>query len=120
MTYEGGDEKMSSKKAIGGSLAAIIILMLSQTLAQLIASVLVLVKVPEGICNMIAGVLYVGLAFGIMKIFTEKIMKVGISDLGMPQFAMKGKWILVAVLLPLVVKGTYLLFFHSKLRHSQI
>lgn len=111
---------MSSKKAIGGSWAAIIILMLSQTLAQLIASVLVLVKVPEGICNMIAGVLYVGLAFGIMKIFTEKIMKVGISDLGMPQFAMKGKWILIAVLLPLVVKGTYLLFFPGEYVSSEM
>ena len=58
---------MSTRKVIGGSLAAIIILVVSQVLAQLIASVCLLIQISEGICNIIAGVLYVGLAYVILK-----------------------------------------------------
>ena len=49
---------MNYKKAIGGSVAAIITLVISQISAQLLASAFVLLKVPAGICNIIAGILY--------------------------------------------------------------
>lgn len=105
---------MSTRKVIGGSLAAIIILVVSQVLAQLIASVCLLIQIPEGICNIIAGVLYVGLAYVILKGFIKKVLKLSVSDFGMPRFGIKYRWILAAVLLPLAVKGTYLLFFHGE------
>ena len=50
---------MNYKKAIGGSVAAIITLVISQISAQLLASAFVLLKVPAGICNIIAGILYI-------------------------------------------------------------
>ena len=40
---------MSTRKTIGGTLEAIIVLIVAQVLAQLVASLFVLVKVPEGI-----------------------------------------------------------------------
>ena len=46
-----------------GLWGAIIVLIIAQILAQLVASLFVLVKIPEGICNIIAGIIYVGLAF---------------------------------------------------------
>ena len=48
---------ISSKKAIGGSIAAILVLLVSQVVAQLLASVFVIIKIPTGICNIVAGVL---------------------------------------------------------------
>lgn len=62
------ENKISTKKAIGGSLMAIAILIITQILAELIASASVLLGIPEGICNIIVGFLYVGLAYCILKI----------------------------------------------------
>ena len=42
---------MSTKKVIGGSVAAIVILIIAQLAAQLAASALNLIKIPDGICN---------------------------------------------------------------------
>lgn len=47
---------MSTKKVIGGSVAAIVILIIAQLAAQLAASALTLIKIPDGICNIIAGI----------------------------------------------------------------
>lgn len=46
-----------------------------------------------------------------MKAFADKIVKLPMADLGMPEFAVKKRWILTAVLLPSLVKGSYLLAF---------
>ncbi len=104
---------MSTKKVIGGSVAAIVILIIAQLAAQLAASALNLIKIPDGICNIIAGIFYVGLTYVILKIYIEKVIRLPISNFGMPVFHIKRKWILIAILLPLLVKGSYLLFFQG-------
>ena len=104
---------MSTKKVIGGSVAAIVILIIAQLAAQLAASALNLIKIPDGICNIIAGIFYVGLTYVILKIYIEKVIRLPVSDFGMPVFHIKRKWILIAILLPLLVKGSYLLFFQG-------
>lgn len=40
---------MNTRKAIGGSFLAIVVLVITQILAQLVASAFVLIKVPTGI-----------------------------------------------------------------------
>lgn len=105
---------MSSRKAIGGSFGALIILVVTQIFAQLVASLFVLIKIPKGICNIIAGIIYVGLAFLLLKSFSKKVLKIKIDDLGMPKFFIKVKWIIVAILLPAIVKGVYLLLFSGE------
>lgn len=101
---------MNYKKAVGISALAIIVLVFSGMLSQLLASALLLVKVPAGICNIVAGILYIGITYIVLKMFTEKILKLELSDFGIPKFYVKGKWILAALLLPIAVKGSYLLF----------
>lgn len=105
---------MSTKKAIGASIAAIVILIIAQVMAQVIASVFVLIKIPSGICNIIAGVLYVGLTYLILKLFIGKMMKLPASDFGIPRFAIKMKWVLTAILLPFIIKGSYLFIFSGE------
>lgn len=56
-------------------MGAIIVLIVAQILAQLVASLFVLVKIPEGICNIIAGIIYVGLAFVLSELFSKDYLK---------------------------------------------
>ena len=74
------DTSISTKKAIGGSFTAIIILVISQTLAQLIASMFLLLRIQDGICNIIAGILYVSIAYVFLLLFTNKLIKRGLRD----------------------------------------
>ena len=71
----------------------------------------VIIKIPTGICNIIAGIIYAGLTYLILKMFISKIIKLPTSDFGMPKFAIKIRWILIAVLLPFVIKGIYLFLY---------
>ena len=105
---------MSVKKAIGGSICAIILLVVSQLVAQLVGSLFIIIKVPEGICNIIAGIIYIGLALILSKILSEKLLKVKVESLGMPRFSLKTRWVLVAVLLPIAVKSVYLVLFSGE------
>ena len=82
---------MSTRKTIGGALGAIIVLIVAQILAQLVASLFVLVKIPEGICSIIAGIIYVGLAFVLSELFSKRLLKIKIENLGMPKFSIKGE-----------------------------
>ena len=116
---------MNSRKAIGGSFGAIVVLVMAPILAQLVASLFVLIKVPEGICNILAGVIYIGLTFILLKMFAEKSLKIQIEDLGMPKLSIKTRWIIVAILLPAIVKSIYLYLFSgeyvsSGMNNSQI
>lgn len=100
---------MSGKKAIGGSLGAILVLIISQVVAQLSASVLVFTKAPDGICNIAAGILYLLLAYFLLKLFAEKLLKIDLGSLGIPRFHIKAKWIVVAIALPVIIVAIYLL-----------
>lgn len=105
---------ISSKKAIGGSIVAILVLLVSQVVAQLLASVLVIIKIPTGICNIVAGVLYFVFTYFLLKVLMSKILKLNMVDYGFAKTGLKFKWCLIAIVLPLIVTGVYLLFFQGK------
>lgn len=105
---------ISSKKAIGGSIAAILVLLVSQVVARLLASVLVIIKIPTGICNIVAGVLYFVFTYFLLKVLMSKILKLNMADYGFAKTGLKFKWCLIAIVLPLIVTGVYLLFFQGK------
>lgn len=105
---------ISSKKAIGGSIVAILVLLVSQVVAQLLASVLVIIKIPTGICNIVAGVLYFVFTYFLLKVLMSKILKLNMVDYGFTKTGLKFKWCLIAIVLPLIVTGVYLLFFQGK------
>lgn len=100
---------MKTGKVLGGSLGAIVILVLSQLLAQSLASGLAIFHVHEAICNIVAGILYQGFSFLLLKLFANKILKLSMDELGIPVFHIKMKWLVIAILLPLAVIGIYLL-----------
>lgn len=105
---------ISLKKAIGGSIAAILVLLVSQVVARLLASVLVIIKIPTGICNIVAGVLYFVFTYFLLKVLMSKILKLNMAAYGFAKIGLKFKWCLIAIVLPLIVTGVYLLFFQGK------
>lgn len=105
---------MRTKKTVVVSFVAILILIISQIIALSFAGLLAIIMIPSGICNIIAGILYVGLTYVFLKLCIRKTIKLPVSDFGMPKFKMKVKWALIAVLLPAVIKGCYVLLFSGK------
>lgn len=101
---------MKTKKMILTILFGLLALVLAQTLSQVIASVLLIVKVPEFICNMCAGILYVVIAFIFVKLLCEKYIKEDMSTYYIPKFQVKGKWMVIAIVLPLLVTVCYFFF----------
>ena len=101
--------KISTKKAILSSLGALIILIVSQIAAELVASCFVLLHLPMGICNIIAGILYLFFAYIIIKQYTRKLLKRNLESMNIRPIHFDLKWILVAFLLPISITIVYLL-----------
>lgn len=99
---------MKTKKMIVTIVFGLLALIVAQTLSQVMASVLLVVKVPEFICNMCAGILYVVIAFIFVKLLCEKYIKEDMSSYYIPKFQVKGKWIVIAIALPVLVTVCYL------------
>lgn len=100
---------MNTKKAIGGSIGSILVLLLSQIAAQLAGEGMAKLKIPVGICNIAAGIFYFAAVYILLKILAEKILKISLYSVGIPRFHIKFKWIITAIILPCAVVGTYLL-----------
>ena len=100
---------MNYRKTAGGSAAAIGILILAQITSQMLASGLMLLKISVSICNILGSVLYFELAFVGIKNLINRGFELKELDFRIPKFSIKGKWILIALLLSIAVKGIYLL-----------
>ena len=98
---------MKTNKVIIGSIAAIFVLVFSQIGAQLIASVFHLTGISIGICNIIAGIIYILLSYFLLNVLISKCLK---TDIGILRITVNVKWIIVAIALPVIVKGSFLLF----------
>lgn len=103
-------KEMKTGKVVLGIVGALLILVIAQVAAQLLASLLVVIHVPAFICNMIAGILYIIFAFFMLKIFAKNVLNLQLSELGIPKLKVKMKWLVTAFVLPLLVTGIYLLF----------
>lgn len=100
---------MKSKKMIGVIFLSILCLALGQLGAQLIASGFLLIKVPDYICNIIAGILYVIISYYLIKLLCTKYLKSSLDEFYITKIRFNIKWIIVAILLPIIVAGIYLL-----------
>lgn len=100
---------MSKRKIAVCCLGAIAILIISQVAAQFMGSLFVIIHIPEFICNIIAGAAYLCLAYLLIKLFAEKIIKKELSSLGIPQFHIDIKWLIAAFALPCMITIIYLL-----------
>lgn len=115
---------MKTKKVIFGSIAAILLLVISQIFSELLASLFHIVGLHLGICNMIAGTCYLLCAYLLLKLLAGKFLKTDMAKIKMPHFKIEIKWLIVAFALPVIVKGVFLLlpgsFISSGMNGSQI
>lgn len=112
---------MKTNKVIIGSIAAIFVLVFSQIGAQLAASAFHLTGISIGICNIIAGVIYILLSYFLLNVLVSKFLK---TDIKILRITVNAKWIIVATTLPVLVKGIFLLlpgeFVSSGMDKNQI
>lgn len=101
---------MKTGKMILSIILSMLALVVAQVLAQLLGSVLILVKIPAFIANMAAGILYIVIAYFLLKLLCKKLLKGDMSEYNIPKFKLKLKWVIVAILLPLAVTAFYILF----------
>jgi membrane protease YdiL (CAAX protease family) len=102
-------KEVKSDKTGGAILLSILILIVSQIGAEIIASLFMVIKVPEFICNILAGILYVFFSYKLLKLLCTKYLKSNLEDYYITKFKVKWYWIVIGLLLPLIVTGVYLL-----------
>lgn len=100
---------MKTKKVILGSIAAILLLVISQIFAELLASLFHIVGLHLGICNIITGTCYLLCSYLLLKLLAGKFLKTDMAKIRMPHFKIEIKWLIVAFALPVIVKGVFLL-----------
>ena len=100
---------MKTKKMIITIVLSLLTLIAAQMLSQIIASVFLMIKLPAFVCNMCAGILYVVIAFGFIKLLCKKYIKDDMSNYYIPKFKVKAKWLVTAIALPALVTVCYLL-----------
>ncbi len=102
---------MSTRKAILGSIGAIFSLIISQLISQLIGSGLIFIfELPEWIGTAVAAILYIIIAYFLLKLLVEKILKLKLVDVNIPKPKFSLKWILIGFALPTAVTCIYFMF----------
>ena len=81
--------RISAPKALLGILLAIVILATAQSLAFSISEIFLNAGLPGAICNILAGILYVVLAFLGVDLFCKKYLKISREKMRIPGFRLK-------------------------------
>ncbi len=111
---------MKTKKMVLTIIISLLILIVSQVLAQLIASVFLMIKLLEFVCNVLAGILYIVISFILIRLLCKKYMKDEMSNYNIPKFKIEVKWLVIAIALPLLVSSFYLLFIDGSFTQNEI
>lgn len=98
-------------KIIGGSVAAMLIIIISQFVSQIIAGIFPYVWMSE----IVQTLLYVGIALALGFVFTHCILKMKMSEIRVPSKFPAIKWFLIGILLPVFVSLFYLLAVDGEL-----
>ena len=101
--------RITWKKALFGSLLAIIILIASQMLALLIGNILSMLKCPKVIVGILSACIYPLLTFCGLKLTIEHLLKIPLSALRFSKFKINLTGGMIGILLPAIVVMTYLL-----------
>ncbi|MBQ8245517.1 MAG: CPBP family intramembrane metalloprotease [Lachnospiraceae bacterium] len=111
---------MKTQKMILSIILSLLALVVAQILSQLIASIVMLVKIPSFVANILAGFLYVGFAYLLIKLLCKKYIKGDMSDYNIPIFKIELKWGIVAVLLPIIITVFYILFIPGSFEQNAL
>ena len=96
--------KISVQKAMFAICAGILILIVS----QIVSSLPSLLPLPEFIVSIVFGMLYVTIAYFLLKLTCAKLVHLSLGECRIGKPCIRGKWLLVAVLLPVAVSSVLL------------
>ncbi|MCQ4921539.1 CPBP family intramembrane metalloprotease [Tissierella carlieri] len=96
-------ENKISTKEVMISMLSILVLVVSQTVANLIGSIAYVTAIPDWIGNIAFGIVYVLLTYFLLKILCIKLLKSFLENYGMGKPKLKLVWLISAVLLPAIV-----------------
>ncbi|MBU5426756.1 CPBP family intramembrane metalloprotease [Tissierella pigra] len=96
-------ENKVSIKEVMIAMLSILILIVSQIVANLIGSIAYVTAIPDWIGNIIFGIVYVLLTYFLLRILCTKFLKSFLENYGMGRPKLKLVWLISAVLLPSIV-----------------
>ena len=85
-------KQIKAGKVIAGIAGAIIILIISQLAAQVLANLFAVIHIPLFLCNAIAGILYAVFAYFLLRLYAEKVLGIQMPELAIPQIKIRVKW----------------------------
>lgn len=98
--------KISTGKVFLSVFAAIAIMVIAQLAADMLP---VALGLPPALGYVLAGVVYTLLGFFLLKLYTNKVLKLELSELRISALKLKPLWVVISVLLPLGVTAVFLL-----------
>ena len=102
---------MKYLKAIGISILAIVLLIVSQLMADGVSVCFIELGTPDWLGVLICGILYPVFAFLLAKFLMDKLLHQKLFENGILPFGINLKWVVLAILLPATVIVSYLLIF---------
>ena len=97
-------KRLSTVKVITVIILAIVILVISQAMSELIGSLAVaLIGIPIAAGYAVTGIFYPIITFLAVKLLCEKFLKMPLNDCKMPKFTLRPIWAAVAVVMPCLV-----------------
>ena len=96
-------EKIPAWRAVVGALSAIAALVVTQLLAMLAGSGIIVLGLPKAAGNVLAAILYPLLALVVLKIICGKILGATLSDCRIPRYKIKPIWAVSAFIMPAIV-----------------
>ena len=95
--------KISTRKSIFAIIFSFLIGAFSQGFAELIAMLLINIKIPEFLCNIVNGGLYITFCYLGVKLLCKKYLKLEMKELNITKLKINYKWIIIGILLPTAI-----------------
>lgn len=108
VVFDNADDKVKWPTALGGIILAIVCLVAAQ-LAASIFEMLLSYLIPDYVANIIATGIYILLTFLFLYLFIQKTLNVPLSSLRFKKFKLNLPCVIIAILMPLLVSGTFIL-----------
>ena len=96
-------EKIPAWRAVVGALSAIAALVVTQLLAMLAGSGIIVIGLPKAAGNVLAAILYPLLALVVLKIICGKILGATLADCRVTSYKIKPIWAVSAFIMPAIV-----------------
>lgn len=96
-------ESLATTKVVIATFGSILVMVLAQVLALLLANLICAVGIPTAFCNLLAGIFYVLFTYLGLKVLCEKMLHIPLGELRITKISLKPVWIVSAILMPLLV-----------------